>query len=351
MNKLEHYLQQVCRSMGGPKALREHVRQELREHLLDAISQHQTAGLSEQKAIDRALAEFGTPETVRSELEATHGHRMMLAMVIDKAMEWKEKTMKAKWLWATWTYLMVVGIIVLEILFCFFCMIYLLPKMKKLKHDGFIPVPDDARSIVNWMFDFIYGVASTIDQWFWWSVLGFAALWALFEWRVKSENKPFMRLSVLNSMALGLLLVVVIMSVSMILPFLLSTPALGRMTPASMVQQLESIDTSLIEAQLAAKKNDELAVAFQLSRVTYSLSALSNGPAFSAWLQFADQPTTDVLAKSIEKTKAQIEAANLTISNGDTKALVKSIESIQQAFEPVRAAVKRVRQKVIKEDR
>ena len=40
--------------------------------------------------------------------------------MIDKAMDWKEKTMKAKWLWASWTYLMVVGIIVLEILFCFF---------------------------------------------------------------------------------------------------------------------------------------------------------------------------------------------------------------------------------------
>src|SRR5260221_12937419 len=113
MNKLEHYLQQVCRSMGGPKALREHVRQELREHLLDAIAQHQSTGLSEQQAIDRAISEFGTPETVRGELEATHGHRMMLAMVIDKAMEWKEKTMKAKWLWASWTYLMVVAIIVL----------------------------------------------------------------------------------------------------------------------------------------------------------------------------------------------------------------------------------------------
>ena len=31
MNKLEQYLDQVCRSIGGPRALREHVRQELRE--------------------------------------------------------------------------------------------------------------------------------------------------------------------------------------------------------------------------------------------------------------------------------------------------------------------------------
>ena len=66
-----------------------------------------------------------------------------MAVVIDKAMQWKEMTMKAKWLWTTWTYLMVVGIIVLEILFCFFSLIYFLPKIKKLQHDGFLKVCPD----------------------------------------------------------------------------------------------------------------------------------------------------------------------------------------------------------------
>jgi len=351
MNKLEHYLQQVCRSMGGPKALREHVRQELREHLLDAISQHQTSGLSEQQAIDRALAEFGTPETVRGELEATHGHRMMLAMVIDKAMEWKEKTMKAKWLWATWTYLMVIGIIVLEILFTFFCMLYILPKIKKLQHDGMFVADEYGRSIITWMFDFVWGWATFLDRWLWWAILLLLALWVLFEWRVKSENKTFMRLSVLTSIALGLAVVVTIMSASLVLPFVVSMPALGQMTPSSMINQLESIDASLTEAQQAAKKNDDLAVVWQLNRVSNALSALSNRPAFSTWLQIGDQQTADALTKSIEKTKAQIDAANIVISNGDTKELVKSIESVQQAFEPLRAAVKRVRQKEKKEDR
>ncbi len=104
MDKLEQYLDQVCRSIGGPRAMRQHVRQELREHLRDAVAQHQAAGLPEDEALARALEEFGKPEEVRSELEATHGHRMM-AVVIDKAMQWKEMTMRAKWLWTTWAYL------------------------------------------------------------------------------------------------------------------------------------------------------------------------------------------------------------------------------------------------------
>lgn len=351
MNKLEHYLQQVCRSMGGPKALREHVRQELREHLLDAVAQHQTAGLSEQQAIDRALAEFGTPETVRGELEATHGHRMMLAMVIDKAMEWKEKTMKAKWLWTTWTYLMVVGIIVLEILFCTFQFITIIPKIKKLKADGYFVSNEQGFPSINWILDFLGKMCEAADKITWWVILIILALWGLFEWRVKSENKTFIRLSVLTSVAMGLLVVVVMMAGSLIVLPVLAMPGLGRMTPPSMINELESIDTSLIEAQQAAMKNDELAVAWQLNKVRNVLSSLSNKPAFPTWLQIGDQQTADALTKSIEKTKAQIDAVNLVISNGDTKELVKSIEAVQQAFEPLRAAVKRVREKEKKGER
>src|SRR5947207_11519361 len=83
--------------IGGPRELRQHVRQELREHLLDAVAQHKAAGLPEDRALAQALEDFGGPEQLRAELEATHGHRGM-AVVIDKAIEWKEKTMKAKWL-------------------------------------------------------------------------------------------------------------------------------------------------------------------------------------------------------------------------------------------------------------
>src|ERR1700722_209582 len=89
MDKLEHYLDQVCRGIGGPRELRQHIRQELREHLLDAAAEYRTAGLSPDEALNRALADFGGPDQVRSELEATHGHRLM-AVMIDRAMQWKE---------------------------------------------------------------------------------------------------------------------------------------------------------------------------------------------------------------------------------------------------------------------
>ena len=137
MDKLEHYLDQVCRSIGGPKALRQHVRQELREHLLDAVAEHKAAGMSEEKALERALEDFGGPDQVRSELEATHGHRLM-PVVIDKAMQWKEKTMKAKWLWTTWAHLALASVIALEVFFITCAVIFIVPKFQKLLQDGII---------------------------------------------------------------------------------------------------------------------------------------------------------------------------------------------------------------------
>ena len=119
MDPLDRYLDQVCRGIGGPRELRDHVRQELREHLQDAVGRHVAAGLPEPDAVARALDEFGRPDLVRSELEATHGHRV-LGVVIDKALQWKEKTMRAKWLWATWAYLGLATVVALEALFITF---------------------------------------------------------------------------------------------------------------------------------------------------------------------------------------------------------------------------------------
>src|SRR5688500_13202648 len=129
MDQLEHYLDQVCRSIGGPRSLRQHVRQELREHLRDAAAEHRSAGLSEEESLARALEDFGGPEQVRSELEATHGHRL-LPVVIDKAMHWKEITMKAKWLWTSWAYVALAGTIVLEVLWITFAVVMLVPKFQ-----------------------------------------------------------------------------------------------------------------------------------------------------------------------------------------------------------------------------
>lgn len=341
MNKLEHYLQQVCRSMGGPRAMREHVRQELREHLLDAASRHQAEGLDQEKAIEKAMLEFGQPDAVRNELEATHGHRA-LGVVIDTALRWKEKTLKAKWLWASWTYLMVVGILVLELLFCFFCMIYLLPKIKKLRHDGYMPTGGDAHDIVEWMWQFAIGVATALDQYFWWALFGLAMIVGLLEWRVRSENKPFIRLSLLNTLALGLLMVVVVLAVSLTLPFILTTPGLASMTPDSMVKQLENIDRHISAAISAGKNKKDLEVAYQMTLAGRTLDRLTRQKAFATLLQLSDATTAHMMQQALDKTQSHIEKATLAIRDGEPE-LIGVLEKLQSVFEPLREAIKRAK--------
>ena len=75
-------------------APRQHIRQELREHLRDAAAEHKSRRAVGRGSPLRALADFGGPELVRSEFEATYGHRL-LPVLIDRAMQWKEKTMRA----------------------------------------------------------------------------------------------------------------------------------------------------------------------------------------------------------------------------------------------------------------
>ncbi len=116
MDKLDAHLDQICRGIAGPGSLRKHLRQELREHLTDAIQGHVAAGISEEQAFQKAIEDFGGAETVRQGLASVYGRRP-ISLVIEKAMEWKEKTMRAQWLWSSWIYLGMLLVITLEVLF------------------------------------------------------------------------------------------------------------------------------------------------------------------------------------------------------------------------------------------
>src|SRR3954469_22294091 len=150
MDKLEEYLDRVCRGIAGPRALRQHVRRELREHLLDAAAEHKKAGLPEEPAIEQALADFGAPDEVRSELEATHGQRVM-AVVIDKALDWKEKTMRGKWLWTRGAALAAALVIALEVFLITFVNVFIIPKFQRLMQDGMIDVTELGEHGMGWM--------------------------------------------------------------------------------------------------------------------------------------------------------------------------------------------------------
>jgi len=279
MGKLDQYLDQVCRGIGGPMEMRQHVRQELREHLLDAAAQHKAAGLTDEAALDKVLEEFGKPDEVRTELEATHGQRMN--WFIEKAMQWKEKTMKSKWLWLSWAHGMVGAILGLEVLFITFNVILIIPRFQKLMIDGIIDPDIMEDQGVAWFVNFLHNLSYVAGHWTTQITLAAIVLWGFFEWRVKSEHKTFIRLSALGTIAVGLMLVIILMSAGLVVSFTMGAPALGRITRPWVFEQVTTIDTSMTEVEKSLTAKDWNGMTEQVDRALTAATRLTAGPAAS----------------------------------------------------------------------
>jgi hypothetical protein len=336
MGKLEHYLDQVCRSIGGPKALRQHVRQELREHLLDAAAEHRSAGLSQEEALDRALADFGGPEQMRSELEATHGHRL-LPVVIDKAMQWKERTMQTKWLWTTWTYLALAGVSALEVLWIAFASMFLVPKFQKLMAEGMLDPAIFDEQGVAWMPSFVVGVRD-VGDYTTWIALGALVAWAAFEWCVYSDNKTFMRLSALGTAAVGLMVVAVLMAGSLSIPFMLAMPALQRIARPFAVEQTDGIDASLTVLEQALAKKDWQTMPEQMDRAVRATRSLR--AALPALRQARGSPTVAELRAQLQTVNDIIQEASQAVQEKDAQRLEAALKKFHESYAPLREAAK-----------
>lgn len=344
MNKLEQYLDQVCRSIGGPRALRQHVRQELREHLLDAVAQHRAEGLAEDAALARALEEFGRPEEVRSELEATHGQRL-IAVLIDRAMQWKELTMKAKWFWATGAYLSLALLIALEALFLSFLVVLIIPKFQKLMRDGIIdPAILDEQGVM-WMPRFLNGLSEVGDHYTTFILIGAAAAWGLFEWRVRSENKPFMRLSALGTVAVGLLGVVILTTGSLLITTSLGVPTMGQISRMFALEQVVVVDTSVNTIEQALEKKEWDAMQSPADRASIALKRLTLRPVVTT-LAIGNSPPSEAaaLAAHLHTARESFAEVQQAIRDKNAARLEAALETFHKSFGPVHdAAEKRMR--------
>jgi hypothetical protein len=333
MDKLEDYLDQICRGIGGPRSLRQHIRQELREHLLDAVADHVRAGMPKEEALSRALEDFGGPDQVRSELTALHGQRL-LSVVVDKALEWKEKTMKARWLWASWALLVLVGIIAMEVLYILFGVVYLVPKFEKFAVDG---VFDDTGSpggeaFFLWAYSFLRGLSSVMRYTIWY-LLGLAVIWAVFEWRVKSENKPFMRLAALGTAALGLMVVVVLMYGALLLPFMVAVPGLIHRPPEQQIRaQLTTINHSLATLEQAMAAKDWRAMEHEARQAANAMNTLARtGAAAPTILSLGEHGKVDEL-------RTQLKAAQNALWDLEQAATAKDQVRLETALKRLREA-------------
>lgn len=340
MDPLERYLDSICRSIGGPRSLREHVRRELRGHLLDARDQHTAEGLSDDEALTLALEEFGRPEDLRLELEAAHGHRM-LGVAIDKAMQWKERTMRARWLWASWANLTVGLVITLELLFIAFNRYFIVPKFRVLVNDGFIDAGHVRQAGGSWMIVFLNRLGMVQENYTGWILLAALVAIGLFEWRVKGENKALMRLSALGTSALGLFLVVMLMTVSLVVTFCLTVPQVGPMVRPWAAEQVANIDAAIEGIEHVRVNKDWDAMREQAERASSATARLGQGPAIRSLAGWGTSPTLAELQEKVQTTTENINEVQRAIRDKDEDRLGKSLRDLEKSYGPVRDLSKR----------
>jgi hypothetical protein len=339
MDKLEQYLDQVCHSIGGPRSMRQHVRRELREHLLDAVARHEAVGSSKESALEQALEEFGRPEDVRSDLEAAHGQRMM-AVVIDRAMHWKEMTMRAKWLWTTWAYIAVVLVLVLNVLFITFNVLFIIPKFQKVTHDGIVDRGFLEENGMSWMFTFLDRLMYITGHYTTQMLLLAVGAWGLLEWRVKSENKPFIRLSVLGTAAVGLTIVGALMADAMLISFCGGLPAVGKLSRPFAEQQVAAIDSATRDVEAALATKDWEKMKEQADKMLVAVNFLT-GPAVLSLTWGNDSLTVAEMKEQVKTARNRVLDLQQSIDEKDADGVKSALNRFRTSFAPVQEAGKK----------
>lgn len=192
MNKIERYLDQVCKGLGGSSQLCRHLRDELREDLHEAVEQHKAAGLSEPDAIDKTLEEFGEPTAIHDGLKAVYGHRTSVSVMIEKAMQWRESTMKTGWKWNFVGMFFLTLVILIQVIYFYFIAWKLMPRAMDIAMHN----PVDTSQLPSMipilrLYDFV-----PVGGWLLLTFLAVVTGWIVFERRAQSDYKPAIRMAV-----------------------------------------------------------------------------------------------------------------------------------------------------------
>ncbi len=246
--------------------------------------------------------------------------------------------MRAKWLWTTWAYVAVVLVIVLEFLYITFAEVYLVPKLKKFREDGWMGGAEGEPTI-EWLYRFIDRVSSVLEyvpQ----ILLGMLVIWGLFEWRVRSESKTLMRLSALGTGGLGLMVIVFLMMAALVLPFMMGLPG-NRVARPWAMETAVSIEKSVSALEQAAAKQDWAALQADAQELSRGLTRLSAGPFVGSLRSDNDFATSSSLYYGMKATKEAMTGIEHAIETKDLQQLNSAMEKFRTAYEPLRKAAKR----------
>ena len=248
MDDIERYLDQVCSALGGSKALRLHLREELREHILEAVEKYRADGLEQKPAIQKALQDFGQPQNLRQQLQDVYG-RPFVALLIEKAMHWKEKTMKTGWKWSFIAHFALALLITFQIIFIMTGPTLFSPVIQ----EGYASLQ---KSAPDYFVSFMKCMRVFYHTWFIW-IAPIIVCWALFEWKCHSENKSKIRLAAGTLVSLAMMVLVFISSASIVMPlFDLWRQSRTHEPESQVIQRAQQVNTSFEKLAQAIEKQE-----------------------------------------------------------------------------------------------
>src|SRR5207249_6714897 len=119
------------------------------------------------------------------------------------------------------------------------------PRFQRLMRDGLIDpaILDDGGAA--WMVAFLQTLTHVGGDYATFWLVGSSVACGLFEWLVRSENKPFMRLAALGTVAVALTVLVILTGGSLVVTYQLGAPPTGRMARLFAIEQVDRIDVSV----------------------------------------------------------------------------------------------------------
>jgi hypothetical protein len=165
----------------------------------------------------------------------------------------------------------------------------------------------------------------------------------LFEWRVRSENKPFIRLSVLGTAALGMMVGVFLITGALVIPFELGMPAMVQIAKPFVSEQLETIDTSNRAIEQSMAKKDWAAVGENVERASSAVNRLSAVAGALPVPARQGKPTVDELRAWLKSAQEYLLEARKASHDKDAGRLEDAMKNFRQVYGQVREATRPVK--------
>jgi hypothetical protein len=168
--------------------------------------------------------------------------------------------------------------------------------------------------------------------------MAFAIIWGLFEWRVRGENKPKLRLAAMTSLSLLLFVVVATFAAIMVIPTAKAAERLNaRHLEPIVAERMAALDRLVGQLEQALAKND-LSTADDLAHTAMgAANDLANTGSAASTLLTSTEPAR------IEALRAELDTMASSMREAWFAARISHAEQIPAAMQKFRAAYAQVK--------